>query len=218
MPRAVAGGSAQRKADRLRADREARVRGRHPRLGGLLLAVSDEPQAAKNWAKGAEGERKLGARLDGLTSAGVIALHDRLRPGTRANIDHLAVAPSGVWVIDAKCYKGQVARRDVGGWFSSDMRLYVGTRNCTKLVAAMAEQVAAVRTATGKDWAGVPVRPMLCFVDAEWGWFAKPFQLQGVLVTWPKAACELLARRGPYPPAVIKLLAARLEDRLRPAS
>lgn len=218
MPRAAAGGSAQRKADRLRADREARVRGRHPRLGGFLLAVSDEPQATKNWAKGGEGERKLGTRLDGLTSTGVIALHDRLRPGTRANIDHLAVAPSGVWVIDAKCYSGQVARRDAGGWFSSDTRLYVGRHNCTKLVAAMAEQVAAVRTAIGTGGAEVPVRPMLCFVDAEWGWFAKPFELQGVLVTWPRAACELLARPGPYPPAVTKLLAARLEDRLRPAS
>jgi hypothetical protein len=85
----------------------------HPHIGGLILALTDDPQATKNWAKGAEGERKLGAGLDGLSGAGVISLHDRLRPGTQANIDHLAVTPSGIWVIDAKRYKGQVEKRDV---------------------------------------------------------------------------------------------------------
>ncbi len=35
-------------------------------------------------------------------------LHDRRIPGSRANIDHIAIATSGVWVIDAKRYKGKV--------------------------------------------------------------------------------------------------------------
>jgi hypothetical protein len=56
-----------------------------------------------------------------------------------------------VWVIDAKRYQGQVARKDVGGWFSTEMRLYVGRRNCTKLVEAMAKQVDAVRTVLAAD-------------------------------------------------------------------
>ena len=98
----AAGGSARREYERLKARREAHVRARHPRLGGLILAVTDEPQTTTNWAVGAEGERKLGAGLDGLVDEGVMSLHDRLRPGTRGNIDHLAIGPSGVWVIDAK--------------------------------------------------------------------------------------------------------------------
>ena len=154
----------------------------------------------------------------GWPSPGVVLLHDRLRPGTTANIDHLAVAPTGVWVIDAKRYQGQVAKKDVGGWFSTDIRLYVGRRDCTKLVAAMSKQVAAVRAALGAEWAEVPVRPVLCFVDAEWGWFAKPFDMDGVLVTWGKAARELLVRPGPYAPESVELMAARLGERLRPAS
>ena len=198
--------------------RETRVRSRHPRLGGLLLAITDEPQSTTSWAIGAEGERKLGASLDRLAESGVVLLHDRLRPGTTANIDHLAVAPTGVWVIDAKRYEGQVAKKDVGGWFSTDIRLYVGRRDCTKLVAAMSKQVAAVRAALGAEWAEVPVRPVLCFVDAEWGWFAKPFAMDGVLVTWGKAARELLVRPGPYAPESVELMAARLGERLRPAS
>jgi hypothetical protein len=211
-------GSAQRKTDDLRAKREANVCSHHPRIGGLILAATEEPQATANWAKGAEGERKLGAGLDGLAHAGVIALHDRLRPGTRANIDHLAVAPSGVWVIDAKRYTGQVSKKEVGGWFSSDVRLYVGRRDRMKLVTEMSKQVAAVRKALGIDWAEVPVRPVLCFVDADWRWFAKPFELRGVLVTWPRAARELLVRPGPYPPPIVERIASTLEDRLRPAS
>jgi len=160
----------------------------------------------------------MGALLDALAGAGVVAIHDRLRTGTKANIDHVAVAPSGVWVIDPKCYKGEVTRRDVGGWFSTDVRLYVGRRNCTKLVTAMSKQVAAVREALGPDWAAVPVRPVLCFVDAEWPLFAKPFELQGVLVTWPKAIPELLVRPGPYAPATVQLIGSTLDERLLPAS
>jgi hypothetical protein len=215
---APAGGSARREFERRKAKRQVAVRARHPRVGGLILALTEEPQTTTNWARGAEGERRLGAGLDRLAHAGVVVLHDRLRPGATANIDHLAVTPAGVWVIDAKRYEGQVTRRDVGGWFSTDVRLYVGRRDCTKLVAAMATQVAAVRKALGADWAEVPVRPVLCFVDAEWRWFASPFELRGVLVTWPRAARELLVRPGPYPAEAIGLIGARLDERLRPAT
>lgn len=214
----TAGSSAQREYERRKAKREDAIRSRHPRLGGLILALSDDPQSTTAWAKGAEGERRLGAGLDTLAEAGVVALHDRRIPSTRANIDHLAIAPSGVWVIDAKRYSGQVAKRDVGGWFSTDLRLYVGRRDCTKLVAGMAKQVAAVRTALGGDWTDVPVRPVLCFVDAEWSWFARPFELDGVVVAWPKATRELLVRAGPYTPEGIEMIAAHLEHKLQPAS
>jgi hypothetical protein len=214
----AAGGSAQREYERRKAKREAAIRARHPRLAGLILALTDDPQSTTAWERGAEGERRVGAGLDALAAAGVVALHDRRIPGSRANIDHVAVTPGGVWVIDAKRYTGQVTRRDVGGWFSTDLRLYVGRRDCTKLVAAMAKQVAAVRAALGDEWADVPVRPVLCFVDAEWGWFPKVFELDGVVVAWPKATRELLARPGPCTPDRIDALAARLAATLRPAS
>ncbi len=215
---AVAGASARREADRRRTKRETEVRSRHPRIGGLILALTAEPRSTTNWATGAEGEEKVGATLDALAPAGVVSLHDRLRPGTTANIDHIAVAPSGVWVIDAKRYKGRVSKKDVGGLMRSDVRLVVGDRDRTALVAAMSKQVAAVHAALGMDWAEVPVRPVLCFVDADWRWFSKPFELQGVLVTWPKALPELLVRPGALQPAAVDPLVARLEDRLRPAS
>ena len=197
-------------AERKRAQYGAEVRARHPRIGGLLLAVTEEPQDIRNWDTGAVGEEKLATGLDGLAGQGVVAIHDRRRPGTAANIDHIAVTPAGVWVIDAKRYKGHVARKNVGGWLRYDVRLFVGRRDCSKLVEAMSKQVAAVRKALGDDWAHVPVRPMLCFVDAEWQWFAKPFELGGVLVTWPRAARESLVQPGPHPPDTVARIAAHL--------
>ena len=82
----------------------------------------------------------------------------------------------------------------------------------------MAKQVDAVRTALGVDWADVPVRPVLCFVDTDWRWFASPFELDGVLVTWPRALRELLVRPGPTDPATVESISSWLDERLRPAT
>lgn len=215
----VAGGSAMRTAASKRARREAHVRAAHPHIGGFLLAVTDEPQDIKNWEKGGVGEQKLGAGLDGLAAKGVLTLHDRLRPGGgQANIDHVAIGPSGVWVIDAKRYTGQVRTKDVGGWLRRDVRLFVGRRDCTKLLEGVQKQVDAVRRTLGDEWADVPVRSMLCFVDTDWQWFAKPFELAGVLVTWPRAARERVSGPGPICKTDIDVIAGRLDARLRPAS
>ena len=82
----------------------------------------------------------------------------------------------------------------------------------------MSKQVAAVRAGLGMAWTEVTVRPMLCFAGTQRGRFAKPFELHGVLVTWPKAACERLVRPGPHARATVELIAATLEGRLRAAS
>lgn len=93
--RGVAGQSARREHERRRAKRENAIRSAHPRLGRLMLAVSEEPQSTTAWARGAVGEEKLGARLDSLPSPQIQVLHDRRIPKTVANIDHIVVCPSG---------------------------------------------------------------------------------------------------------------------------
>lgn len=103
----IAGASARREFERRRIGREERIRTRHPKLGGLILALSDDPQSTTAWNSGALGEERLGQGLDSRASDSVRLLHDRRIPGTRANIDHLAVTPSGVLVIDAKRYVGK---------------------------------------------------------------------------------------------------------------
>ena len=166
--------------------------------------------------------RLLGEYLEKIQDdRAVVVLHDRRIPGTRANIDHIAITRSGiVWAIDAKNYSGKVQRIDKGGWFSTDLRLYVGRRDCTKLVHGMAKQVDAIRAALGESVVrelSVNVRAALCFVDAEWSLFAKPFGLAGVWIGWPKALSASLSAEGELAPEHLAILARRVAHALPPA-
>lgn len=88
-------------------------------------------------------------------------------PGSLANIDHVAIGPRGIFVIDAKHYAGKIEKRDVGGWVRRDERLFVRGRDRTKLAEAMERQVDVVSRAVGSAEPPVCITPVLCFVDAE---------------------------------------------------
>ena len=145
----TAGTSAQRKFDHLAAKRETRIRTKHPIIGGALLALSEPPQSTRAWQVGARGETILGNRLDALVPA-VKVLHDRRIPSTKANIDHIVIAPRGVFVIDAKRYTGAPSLR-VEGWITRTEKLMVGSRDCTKLVAGVHKQMSLVMSALEAD-------------------------------------------------------------------
>jgi hypothetical protein len=223
LDRGTAGASARRRYERLHEQREQVARDRlGKRLGGLYLALSTEPQSTVAWAQGARGERLLGEYLEKLhDDTKAIVLHDRRIPGSRANVDHIAITrDGGVWAIDAKNYTGKVQRIDKGGWFSTDERLYVGRRDCSKLVAGMAKQVEAIKTAIGEPVMqefDVTVKAALCFVDAEWSLFAKPFALDGVWIGWAKALGAHLQAEGALAPEHVRLLARRVAEALPPA-
>lgn len=109
------GASARREFERRQARREAHVREKHPKLGGLILRMSNDPQSTTAWNIGAIGEERLGNRLNELSFDTMQVLHDRRIPGTKANIDHIAVTPTGVYVIDTKRYKGRPTLKVEGG-------------------------------------------------------------------------------------------------------
>lgn len=111
----VPGASARREFERRKTRRDERTRTKHPKLGGIIVALGKEPQSTKAWDTGALGEERLGARLNEFASELLRVLHDRRIPGTTANIDHLAVTPTGVFVIDAKKYKGRPQLKVEGG-------------------------------------------------------------------------------------------------------
>jgi len=188
--------------------RAAQIDQKWGRLSGVFKFLSDDPQSTKAWAKGSEGERKLAAHLLRTVGDRAVMLHDRRIPGSRANIDHLIVAASGIWIVDAKSYKGKVEQRDVGGWLKKDSRLYVNGRDQSKLVGGLAKQIDAVLGAI--EDADVSIRAALCFVDSEWGLFAKPFHLGGVLITWPRKLSEMIAEPGPLSRSEVMRLAGRL--------
>ncbi|WP_299518794.1 nuclease-related domain-containing protein [uncultured Serinicoccus sp.] len=212
----VAGSSARREHERRVAQREERVRSRHPRLGGLLLAISDEPQSTKAWATGAVGEERLGRRLDATAGPLVRVLHDRGIPRSRANLDHLVVCASGVFVVDAKRYQGRPHHVVEGGFFTPRVdKLLVGRRDCTRLVDAGLKQADLVRGALADDT--VEVHSVLCFVEADWPLFGGDFVIRDVTVTWPKKLATIISRPGPLTEEQIAVIHRRLAAAFPPA-
>ena len=209
------GASARREFERRKAKSEARTRAKHPRIGGLILALTDDAQSTKAWDTGAIGEERLGNRLNELALTSLQVLHDRRIPGSRANIDHLAVTPNGVFVIDAKKYKGRPQLRIEGGILRPRVeKLLVGTRDCTKLVDGVLKQVELVRGIVGND---VPVHGVLCFVEADWPLIGGAFTTRGIEALWPRKLYPKLQADGPLEPQRIAEIHRQVASALPPA-
>lgn len=98
-----------RRVERLRRETAADDAARSEVEAALARAQQDQ----RNWAAGAEGERQVAAALEPLAQFGWTALHDVRWPGRpQANIDHIAIGPGGVVVIDAKNWTGDVTLAD----------------------------------------------------------------------------------------------------------
>ena len=220
IERGTAGGSARRELQRRRDSREARVRTKHKRLGGLVLALTAEPSSTTSWAKGAAGEETAGRALDGFREEGFAVLHDRRIPGSRANIDHVVISPAGIFIVDPKNYAGRVEQRDVGGWFKTDLRLVVGGRDRTALVRGAEKQRAVIREELARtQWADVPIMPLLWFVgDENWPLLgARVLAFGDVRVLWRRQLGKLVRDGSQQTIDEIELLERELALLLPPA-
>ncbi|GAC1368123.1 MAG: hypothetical protein NVSMB43_01230 [Pseudarthrobacter sp.] len=209
----VAGSSARREYERRKARDEEKLREKWGRFGGVAVALSDERQPTKAWDRGAIGEERLGARLNAVAGAGLAVLHDRRIPGSKANIDHIAITPGGIWVIDAKRYKGRPELKTEGGIIRPRVeKLLVGLRDCTKLVDGVHKQVDIVGDLVGD----VPVTGALCFVEADWPLIGGSFSTRGVHVLWPRRLTKLLTEQTAGDVDVDRMREA-VASRFRPA-
>lgn len=166
------------------------MRTRHPHLGGLILALNEDPSHVRAWQTGAVGEEEFGRALSAIGSDAIKVLHDRKIPRSSVNIDHIAVTSQGVWLLDAKRYKGKIETRGHGLFSRRPPDLYVGGRNQTQLVVGVQRQIEVVESVLQQFTASagyeVPVRGALVFVNAEFGLFTKPFRVDGIWVGWGK--------------------------------
>jgi hypothetical protein len=135
---------------------------------------------------------------------GITALHDRPIPGTRAGVDHIAIAPSGVYVISTQTHHGGVVRRD--------RRLFVDAQDRSDLIAAMKVPVDAVAAALGD--LHFPISRALCFVGGAWPEGSPPFILTGVWVGWASPLYALVAQPGRLQPREIESAIEMLDARL----
>ncbi|HSS09069.1 MAG TPA: nuclease-related domain-containing protein [Acidimicrobiales bacterium] len=81
-------------------------------LADWLLRPESDPD---RWRRGAAGEVATAALLSRLPRRFVV-LHDRRLPGVRANVDHLVIGPTGVWVVDSKAYRARLRIRRGQVW------------------------------------------------------------------------------------------------------
>jgi Nuclease-related domain len=65
-------------------------------------------EQVRTWQRGAAGERHTARLLDRLTRDGYVVFHDLAVPGSPANVDHLVIGPTGLFVIDSKQWTGSV--------------------------------------------------------------------------------------------------------------
>jgi len=166
--------------------------------------LTDEPVSTRVWAQGAAGERAVAAKLDELGGSHLELLHDRVMRDpagrlSKGNIDHLAVAATGVWVIDAKTHRGSLEVRRSGGLFGPRVeQLVIADRDQTKLVHGLNKQVMAVRQQLDDVGAHVQVHGALCFVGTELPWFGSS-SIAGVPLVGRRGLAKLLRAEGPVP-------------------
>jgi len=174
-------------------------------LAPLVKAVAGERHATTAWNRGGRAEEKVGHYLSREVGLNGLVLHDRAVPASRGNIDHIAIVPSGVWIIDTKQYSGRVQQRSAGGWFVSRPVLFVNGRDRSSLIPAVLRQVAQVEKHVAAD---VPLHAALCFSDSEWGLLGRPFVIDGVHITWAHQLAGLLDEPGPLTVNTIRQLGA----------
>jgi hypothetical protein len=213
--RGAAGASAGREHERRKTKRETRILDAHPHVGGLLLWLTDAPQHERAFRTGQLGEVAVGQSLEKRTAEGpAVILHDRLMPLGRGNIDHIAVAPTGVYVIDAKAHSGTVR---VEKPLFGAARLRIAGRDQTKLIDGLDRQVAAVRAALDSaDHANAPVQGVLCFTNADLR-VLRTLTMRGHLLLYRRALAKRLNSDGDLQPAAIDRIARALATELPPA-
>ena len=155
------------------------------------------------WEAGATGERATGGVLAGLDPAVWSVFHDVRWPGRlRANIDHVAIGPAGVFVIDSKNWSGHVTVKN------GVLRQNGYSRE--KEVVGGAEAASAVLELVPD----VPVQPVICLVREEPfdGWVRDV-----MLCSTINLATMLTTRPLALSPEEVRRVTARLEGTFQQA-
>jgi hypothetical protein len=192
-----AGASAGQEYERRARARRRRVRERYGPVGSLVAALAGEPRNVYAWKQGAEGEAATARALERhLRRTNVIVVHDRRIPGRgRANIDHIAIGPGGITVIDTKSSRGQVELRTVGVISRRELLLVNGRDRTSQLDALerQVERVEAVLDRHGADYMGV--LGALCFPFMRRGFLHYSHARDGLIIVDDPAHIAKLAKR-----------------------
>jgi hypothetical protein len=171
---------------------------------GLRFRAS---QPTRAWRDGARGERATARRVQRLERHGYRVLHDLQVPGSHANLDHLAIGPAGVFVIDSKYYRGALQ-------LGVDGMLWYGRYPLAQQLATAVWATLRVAEALQLP-PEVPVVPLLVIHRAPVPWGG--LSVAGVQVIPPTALADTLGRQAILPAAQVELIAGQASAQLHPA-
>ena len=167
-----------------------------------------------NYRLGFNGERLVGQELTKLMLEGCRVYHDfPLAPNW--NLDHIVVAPSGVYAVETKMRrKGRASDRQKSHEVIYDGQAlqFPGYQDAQSLAQAR-DQAAELRKFLGGEFAQAPVKPVLTFP----GWYVIAKGSGDVLVLNPKMLDVAILTDGPpaLSPEQIKQISRRIEQRSR---
>lgn len=177
-------------------------------VGGMLTTIErliGMPARVRAWETGATGEERVGPLLETLEGRGWFILHDRRIPGARENIDHLAIGPAGVVVVETKNYRGAVRMRDG--------ELRVGGRR-VDFFGQAERQITAVERAVESD----KVIGLVTLIRGDFPWRSRP--TSGRIRVVPLSELLLAVSTAPHvlSRSDVERMARLAESRLLPAA
>jgi len=179
----------------------------------LARAAWGRRQTTEAYRVGADGERGAADALKPLADVGWIVLHDRRVPNGKENVDHIAVGPAGVAVIETKNWSGKVVATAEG--------LRRNGRDAQAALEQVLRQVAAIRRTGALGDVDEQVRPIIYVHRAQIerrGSRRRPARPQGVRICGPR---ELLAAVSDGPvilsPEHVREIALALSKAMPPA-
>jgi hypothetical protein len=165
-------------------------------------------QDARNWQRGARGERRTARQLARLTRHGWVVLHDLAIPGSGANADHLAIGPGGTFLLDSKNWRGRLT-------FTPDGTLWHGSYPLTATLATIGWEASTLAEALAIP--GLVIQPVMVIHGSAIPWGQQ--YLGGVAIV---PAGLLVATLLALPPLLtgqqVGQLADRAIARLHPAA
>jgi hypothetical protein len=161
-------------------------------------------RSAAAFERGADGEEATARALSSLPADVWRVFHDLRWPGRpRANLDHVVVGPSGVFVVDTKAWSGRITTE--GGVLRQN-----GRRRDKAVVGAAAAARAISDLLPGLEAAAV--KPVLCFDQAEpvFGWVGEV-----MMCSTANIATMLTSRPTVLDPATVHTTAGLLHGTLQ---
>ncbi len=141
----------------------------------FLLYRKIEKEVDKTYERGAEGEEKVFKYLKDVLPSEYYILNDIKIPNMeRANIDHIVIGPTGIFIIETKNYSGKVT--------ILDGKVYVRGKPYPKdIIKQVWHQTSSLKDFLKRVTRGIPIKihPVIVFSKA---YVTNPGKISGVLI------------------------------------